>query len=197
MNHLAHALLAECSATSVAGQFLGDFVKGRPEGRYPADLVAGIRLHRRLDAYTDAHPAVRRAVRRLPAARRRFGRVALDLAFDHFLARDWRERTPAEFAAFRARIYAALHARRDAMPAHARRVVAAMSRDDWFLAYADWAGVAAALAGMSRRLSRPNPLAECSTDLRHAAPALEADFRAFWPEAVAHARRLVAAAPRA
>lgn len=183
-------ILAEDSATSIAGNFLGDFVKGRPEGRFPPALVAGIRVHRSLDVYTDSHPAVRRAVQRLPQARRRFGRIALDLAFDHFLARCWQAEEPATFRAFRGRIYARLQADTAAMPPRAQRVAAVMAAEDWFLAYARWDGIGDALAAMSRRLSRPNPLAETIHDLRQVETGLATDFAAFWPDIRAHARTL-------
>lgn len=181
-------ILAEDSATSIAGNFLGDFVKGQPEGRFPPAIVTGIRLHRSLDVYTDSHPAVRRAVRRLPLARRRFGRIALDLAFDHFLARCWQAEAPATFRAFRGRIYARLEADAAAMPPCAQRVAAVMAAEDWFLGYAHWDGIADALAAMSRRLSRPNPLAETIHDLRDAESGLADDFATFWPDIRAYAR---------
>lgn len=194
MNHLAHLLLADGSPESILGNFLGDFAKGRPEGRYPPAIVRGIRLHRRLDAFTDAHPAVQRAVARLPTVRRRFAWVAVDMAFDHFLARDWQCRAADEFAAFRRHVYAVLRARSDLMPPRARQMLPAFTTDDWLRTYAHWDGLAGALAGMGRRLSRPNALARTATDLAAVHTAIEEDFHAFWPDvhdrAVRENRRL-------
>ena len=188
MNYLGHLLLADDTPESILGNFLGDFVKGRPEGRYPAPVVAGIRLHRRIDCYTDEHPRVRQAMDRVDDSRRRYAGIAVDMAFDHFLARDWQTRDPAGFAAFRTGIYDLLLAHAGAMPERARRMLPSFTGDDWLGSYADFDGVCFALERMSRRLSRPNRLAETSADIGAAYDELAADLEAFWPDARSYAR---------
>lgn len=194
MNYLAHLALADGSDDSIVGNFLGDFVKGRPEGRFAPAVVRGIRLHRRLDTYTDTHPVVIRAVGRLPREHRRVAWIAVDMAFDHFLARDWSRYQSRDFAAFREHAYAVLGARMDIMPPRARRITPRLIDGDWLGSYAEIEGVADALQNMSRRLSRPNALAETADDIRCAYDGLESDFHAFWPDAkdfaAAEARRL-------
>ncbi len=188
MNYLAHLLLAGDDADAVVGNFLGDFVKGRPEGRFPDAVVRGIRLHRRLDVFTDHHPAMQRSIATLPASRRRFAGIALDIAFDHILARDWQAANARGFDEFRHRVYTILNARAAEMPPRACRVSHAMRRDDWLMAYAGEAGVASALTGMSRRLSRPNPLADMAADIFRHIDTIEAEFQPFWRDVQAQAR---------
>lgn len=182
MNHLAHLLLADGSPESIIGNFLGDFAKGRPEGRFPPAVVRGIRLHRRLDVFTDSHPAMLSAVEQLPRARRRYAGIAIDMALDHILARDWHARDATGFTAFRRHVYAVLQAQNHLLTPRARRIVPALAGDDWLLAYAQWRGINQALNGMSRRLSRPSPLAMMSDDLAAAWPAIEAGLHTFWPQ---------------
>lgn len=188
MNYLAHLLLADDSPEAILGNFLGDFVKGRPEGRYPGAVVCGIRLHRRIDGYTDRHPDVCRAVRRIDDSRRRYAGIAVDMAFDHFLARDWEASDPAGFAAFRRRVYTILRAHADEMPETAQRMLPSFTDHDWLASYADFDGVCFALARMSSRLSRPNHLAETAGDIGAAYDELAADFRSFWPDVRTFAR---------
>ncbi|MDZ7828256.1 MAG: ACP phosphodiesterase [Halofilum sp. (in: g-proteobacteria)] len=188
MNYLAHLLLADDTPESILGNFLGDFVKGRPEGRYPDAVVAGIRLHRRVDVYTDGHSRVCTAVRRVAPERRRFAGIAVDMAFDHFLARDWQARDADGFAAFRRRVYDVLNARAEDMPERAQRMLPSFTGDDWLASYADFHGICFALARMSRRLSRPNALAETSRDLDRHYRDMEADLAVFWPDVQAFAR---------
>ena len=201
VNYLAHLCLSDGSPESIVGNFLGDFVKGRPEGRYPNPIVRGIRLHRAVDTYTDSHPAVGRAIARVAPARRRFAGIAVDMAFDHFLARHWEHTDPAGFAAARAHAYAVLHARSDVLPDRLQRILPSLAGDDWLHSYTELDGVCFALARMSRRLSRPNRLAETATDLRRHYADLQADFEAFWPDARAFAtaeqRRLARMLPGA
>lgn len=199
MNYLAHLCLADGSPDSIVGNFLGDFVKGRPEGRYPDTVVRGIRLHRAVDTYTDAHPAVRRAMTRIDASRRRYAGIAVDMAFDHFLARRWQLDDPAAFAATRNHAYAVLRARAGMLPERLQRILPSLAGDDWLGSYAELDGIAFALERMSQRLRRANPLADTALDIERRYEALQSDFEAFWPDvrafAVAEQRRLARVLP--
>ena len=59
MNYLAHLHIAEHTQTSFLGNFLGDFIKGNPEGQFNPGVVSGIRLHRFVDSYIDGHPLIK------------------------------------------------------------------------------------------------------------------------------------------
>ncbi|MCZ8217567.1 MAG: DUF479 domain-containing protein, partial [Cyclobacteriaceae bacterium] len=48
------------------GNFIGDFVKGRQHYQHmPEKVIAGIELHRIIDAFTDSHPVVSNSKKRL------------------------------------------------------------------------------------------------------------------------------------
>jgi acyl carrier protein phosphodiesterase len=61
MNYLAHAYLSFGIAEITVGNMISDEVKGRRILDYPLEIQHGIRLHRIIDAFTDAHPATREA----------------------------------------------------------------------------------------------------------------------------------------
>ncbi len=199
MNYLAHLCLADGSPASIAGNLLGDFVKGRPEGRFAPAVVRGIRLHRAIDRFTDDHPVVRRAAGRIDPQRRRYAGIAIDMAFDHFLARSWSESDPAGFAATRRHAYAVLQARQSELPERLQTILPRLAGDDWLGSYAQFDNVAHALERMSLRLRRPNALAATAGDIERHYDTLEADFHAYWPEArafaVAEQRRLARLLP--
>ena len=71
------------------GGMLGDFVRGTPDPALPGGVIAGIRLHRAIDVYTDAHPQVLAAKALLQPPYRRYAGILLDMWFDHCLARDF------------------------------------------------------------------------------------------------------------
>ena len=52
MNFLAHLHIAQHCNSNLAGNLLGDFVKGDPNKHYSDSLSDGIRLHRFVDSYT-------------------------------------------------------------------------------------------------------------------------------------------------
>lgn len=142
---------------------MGDFVRGRLQGRFPQAIESGIRLHRHIDAFTDRHPAVRRSRARLPPSWRRYGGILLDVFYDHFLAREWEQRHPEPLERFAERVYARLEAEHDHLDARLQVVAPRLKEHNVLVAYRDRAGVARALASLSRRLSRPNPLGQAIT----------------------------------
>ena len=91
MNYLAHLHLGGPQPGQLLGSLYGDFVKGVLAGRYAPDIEAAIRLHRRIDVFTDAHPQVLAARARFPLERRRYSGILLDLFFDHCLACHWED----------------------------------------------------------------------------------------------------------
>jgi acyl carrier protein phosphodiesterase len=199
VNYLAHLCLADGSPDSIAGNLLGDFVKGNPDGRFAPAVVRGIRLHRAVDTFTDGHPLVHRAMGRIAPERRRYAGIAIDMAFDHFLARAWNACDPDAFNATRQHAYAVLLARRDELPERLQAILPSLTGNDWLGAYARFDGIAGALERMSARLSRPNALGETGQDIAQAYDALEQDFLDFWPAcrtfAAAEQRRLARLLP--
>src|SRR5690606_2793910 len=121
MNYLAHAWLARHGDDAILGALLGDFVHGQatlPD--WPPVVRAEIVRHRRIDRYTDDHPAVV-AARALFGGLRRYAGIVLDVYFDHRLARDWTRWNHAlagdvPLEDFTARVYRVLARHRDALP---------------------------------------------------------------------------------
>ncbi len=182
MNHLAHLRLAAPDPDEMVGQVLADFVTAGAIPAFAPAIQAGIRRHQRIDAYTDGHPVVARARRRMRPPNRRFAGVFLDLFFDHFLAREWRVygdgRPLEEFADF---CYGVLRDRR-ALPAPRYGLaIDAMRRDNWLVGYADLAVVDRVCRAVSRRFPRKNPLASGAQILRNDYEAFRGDFGAFFP----------------
>jgi acyl carrier protein phosphodiesterase len=196
LNHLAHALVAVRAGGSIVGNLMGDFVKGDPAaGPLPDEILEGIRLHRRVDAFTDAHPATARSLLRFRPRFRRWGGVLTDIFYDHVLALRWDELGEGTLRGFADRVYGELERARHAVPLPERmqRFLDYMRAADLLAAYAEVEGVDRALQGLARRVRRPNPLGEGVEELERAAPGFEADFRELLPdllrEAQAHAGR--------
>lgn len=89
MNYIAHIHLGQASGTSLVGNFLGDFIKGRDLSYLAQDIRLGVQLHRRIDSYTDTHPDIQLLKEEFPSPIRRMSGVILDVYFDHLLMRNW------------------------------------------------------------------------------------------------------------
>jgi acyl carrier protein phosphodiesterase len=89
LNYLAHLYLAREHDALLLGGFLGDFVKGRLTGQRPSKIEAGIQLHRNIDAFTDTHSITLASRNRFPSSTRRMAGIAVDIIYDHLLAKNW------------------------------------------------------------------------------------------------------------
>ena len=186
MNYLAHLHLGGDAPAQLLGSLYGDFVKGPLDGRWPADIEAAIALHRRIDAFTDSHPLQARARARFPAARRRVAGMLLDLFFDHCLARDWPQYHPQPLQQFTERFYRVLVAEPQ-LPGHLQVIAPRMAAQDWLGSYRDFAVLQPVIAGMQRRLSRPQLLDGSLAELERLYEPLSEDFAAFYPALMAFA----------
>ena len=187
MNYLAHLHLGGAQPAQLLGSLYGDFVKGPLGGRYAPEVEAAIRLHRRIDAFTDRHPQVRLAVARFPAERRRYAGILLDLFFDHCLARHWDDYADEPLAGFSARVYRVLDAEPQ-LPGRLAQIAPRMAAQDWLGSYREFAVLEQVIGGMSRRISRPQMLAGAMGELERLYQPLSDDFRAFYPQLQAFAR---------
>jgi len=182
MNHLAHALLAGADEARVLGGVLGDFVRGAPDPALPQGVREGISLHRAIDGYTDRHPEVLAARALFEPPYRRYAGIALDMWFDHLLARDFARWSPLPLAGFSAGLRGLLRREDALLPSTARRFAQYMQANDLPAAYADPAVLDRALAGIGQRLQRDNPLGRMLPVLQELDAPLQARFEAFFPQ---------------
>lgn len=180
MNYLAHLHLGGPQPAALLGSLYGDFVKGLLQGYWSAEIEAAIRLHRRIDAFTDAHPLVRRAKERFPQARRRYAGILLDVFFDHCLARHWADYAQEPLPVFAARVYATL-ASEAQLPDRLALIAPRMAEQDWLGSYRDFAVLERVVASLQRRLVRPDALAGALAELERLYEPLTLDFLEFYP----------------
>ena len=154
MNYLAHLHLGGQQPQQLLGSLFGDFVNGRLDGRFPAQLEAAITLHRRIDAFTDSHPLVLTALARFPAERRRYAGIILDVFFDHCLARHWQDYADLPLRQFTAQVYRVLAAE-PALQGRFAQIAPYKAADDWWGSYREFVVLEQVFNGIARRLSRP------------------------------------------
>ncbi|WP_338877085.1 ACP phosphodiesterase [Spirosoma sp. SC4-14] len=193
MNILAHGYLSDRNDGFLTGNFIGDFIKGDPASprhKLRTEEVAGVRLHRAIDSFTDAHPAVA-AVRELLHPRcHKYAGVAVDVFFDHFLARQFEPLTGETLDDFTAFFYAALRQLSLRFPASAVRMLDGMIRYDWISNYQTFDGIDRSLNGIARRTAFPSGLDTAIIDLERYYGQINSQFLQFWPELVEHASQV-------
>ena len=187
MNFLAHCLLAWPGQGWIAGGVLGDFVKGRVPESLPAELCAGIRLHRRLDTFCNHLVDMKPSIARFGLELRRAAPVLLDIVADYCLALAWQRYAEVPLAEFTAEVYADLRRFDAYVPDGGRPFVKRMIDTDLLARYAEPAVRDRALAYiLSRlRLAHLNPTLASLLDAQ--LPAFVEDFHEYYPKLQAFA----------
>ncbi|MEJ2500783.1 MAG: acyl carrier protein phosphodiesterase, partial [Campylobacterales bacterium] len=150
---------------------------------------AGLAMHGRIDAFTDAHPHVAKSKARLQGKKYLKG-VVVDLVYDHLLVKHWPEYSRVGIDDFLQIFYQeANDAVRD-YPDEAQDFVRRVIDNDILNSYGTLEGLETAFLRIDRRLSaRLLERESCSEYLplvKEEIAGLEADFRQFFPELAAH-----------
>ena len=185
MNYLAHIYLARQSDLAMLGGLLGDFAKADVSGKFGREVEREILIHRKVDAYTDSHPVVREALQQFDPARRRFAGIALDVFYDHVLARDWQQYSDTPLPEFSRNFYRVLADNVTLLPERLAGMAPYMIKQDWLTSYREYSEVEVAVNRLSQRLSRSGDLMrDCLLDLREHYALFCDGFHAFFPDLI-------------
>ena len=140
MNFLAHSYLS-FSEEQLVGNMIADFVKNRDVARLPESIQKGIKLHRAIDTFTDAHPLIHEAKASFRPLVRLYSGAFVDVAFDYFLANDTTENSQREWQEHSQRVYAVLRRYEEFLPEVFKKVLDKMQQDDWLYNYRNEWGI--------------------------------------------------------
>ena len=186
MNYLAHLHIAEHTQTSLLGNFLGDFVKGNPSGQFTEEIVQGIHLHRFVDSYTDSHPLTKSIKPLFKKELRRFSPIALDMFWDHCLAKHWSDFHASSLSEFSRRSQVTIASESSklsqSLPAQFEKVSALVWQGKWFEHYRELKNIDFALQRIASRRPRMTPLADTFVTLGEHYEQLSEIFFKLYPD---------------
>lgn len=153
MNYLGHAVLSFGDGAVLTGNLIGDHVKGKLAlEQFPEDIRRGILLHRRIDEFTDLHPASQRAKIFFRGDYGLYSGAVVDSLYDHFLANDPRHFSSEEHLLnFANNTYDLVSAHEEFFPEPFRNYFPYMRSQNWLYHYRTLAGMKKSLAGLHRR----------------------------------------------
>src|SRR5687768_18295843 len=151
MNYLAHAYLSYKQPHILVGNMISDFIKGSQKSVYAVSIQKGIELHRAIDSFTDDHPATARAKNIFRPYYRLYSGPIMDIIYDHFLANDENEFTPASLLQFSTEVYQTLEDETVHLPTHFLMVLTYMKTENWLYHYRTREGIQKSIRGLVRR----------------------------------------------
>lgn len=192
MNFLAHCALAHDAAEHwqvdasartalLAGAVIGDFIKGPVPDRWPADLRAGVRLHRRIDAITAREASLSSVFPAFGSSLRRYAPILLDLLCDYSLCRQWHHFYEFELPQFSQECYAALTTYQAYLPSRGQRFSQYLQQEDLLTHYDQWHVVSQGTGSVLRRLGMESRQEEVMTAMHAAREATDQAMQAAYP----------------
>lgn len=161
----------------------GDFVKGSDLHEFRPEIQYGIRLHRKIDHYIDNHPGVNELSHNLYGELPRISSIAIDLFFDHLLARNWPEFHNVPLEQFVSNFFEHSVIQTDYPRTKFWWVLDKMRKGKWIENYREHTGLKFACEGLSRRISFPNELHHAPSIFLKRETEIENCFRQYMKDA--------------
>jgi acyl carrier protein phosphodiesterase len=182
MNFLAHIFLSEKDENLMLGNFIADMVKGKQIERFSNEVVRGIKLHRKIDEYTDTHPVVSRSKDRIRKKYRHYAGVVVDMYYDHYLAKYWDDYSQEPLETFVRSAYNVLMKNYVMLPKRAKFILPIMIGSNWLVNYADLKSFKRHMEGIARRTDFESGMEHAVEDLKLYYDDFKKDFEEFFPQ---------------
>lgn len=184
MNYLSHLYFGRKTDASLVGNLLGDFIKGNQQSlleQFPKQVVEGILMHRKIDKFTDSHPCFHESKILLSSHLVKFAGIAVDVFFDHFLAKHWSkygEKSLEEFVqATHTRLMDHPEWHSEEMKDNLPRII----QNEVLLSYLEKDGIKLALERIATRSKNLSALPEAYDDFIRNYEEFEKIFHDFFP----------------
>lgn len=192
MNYLAHAYLSFGEPQLLVGNMISDYVKGKKQFDYPPGIQQGIRLHRAIDTFTDAHDITRQAKEYFRKDYRLYSGAFVDVVYDHFLATDEScFPTEADLLATASFAYKTLQENIECLPERFQPMLPYMKTQNWLYNYRFNHGIEKSLAGVVRRSKYLEESAKAFSIFENNYEALKHCYQLFFPELKAMAENFI------
>jgi acyl carrier protein phosphodiesterase len=182
MNYLAHAYLSFGDPELLVGNMISDFVKGKAQFDYPPRIQQGIRLHRAIDSFTDAHIATKEAADIFHAEYRLYSGAFIDIVYDHFIATDAGLFPGNRLESFAAEVYGQLEKYYHQFPPRFRQMFPYMQNQNWLVGYRSREGIYQSFGGLARRAKYIADIKPAFVLFEQHYEALLNCYRSFFPD---------------
>ena len=192
LNYIAHIHIGSHTKTNLLGNFLGDFVKGSQLQYLPFEIEQGIRLHRRIDVFTDSHPFIIELKKNFPRDIRRMAGVIIDIYFDYLLMRTWERYSNTHFDIIFSNFYQQLEQFSLPNNTHFNQQAERLKIHQWLNQYMNIETCFQAFVSIENRLKNRVLFAtEAQFFLLQHSNQLESSFQQFYPECLDHGLKFV------
>ena len=162
----------------------GDYIKGRNYDYLPPLLQKGVHLHRTIDDFIDHHPVVVDLLHQLYADLPKIAGIAVDLYFDHLLARNWTSFHKESLRDFTNAFYNTPLEHEEHFTLEFQYMISKMKEFDWLYEYRKHEGLIKSCTGLSKRISFENVLGKAPEVFLEKESIIEEAFNNYMKDAI-------------
>ena len=192
MNFLAHIYLSGDDEAITIGNFIADGIKGKRYRKFPQQIQKGILLHRAIDSYTDSHLIFKQSTKRLHENYSHYSGVIVDILYDHFLAKNWKDYHDMPLDDYVENFYEMLRNNFEVLPTRIQRMMPYMISDNWLLSYATIPGISKILNQMNVRTKGISKMNFAVLELEEFYTEFEEEFISFFAELIDYSKNKLA-----
>ena len=163
MNYLGHIYFSFDDLDMMYANLHGEFIKGNSYTTQPKAIQDGVKLHRFIDHTIDTHPAVRELLHELYPTLPKVSSVAVDLYFDHLLAKYWNRFHSSNLEHYLETFYAFESDLTPHFHINFIEQIKRMRQIKWLSHYKKHEGLIKMCAGVGSRFSFPHSLNDAPT----------------------------------
>lgn len=182
LNFLAHLYLSESCPKIMIGNFIADHIKGNQFTHLDPKIQLGIKLHRQIDTYTDTHEITKRSKRRLHKRYGLFAGIVIDIFYDHYLAKNWKNYSAIPLKIYVNSVYNLVNSYKEILPEKTVQMIPYMVKYNWLYNYKYKEGIKSVLEGMNKRTNKIGQIDLAINDLRILDKDFEIDFESFFDD---------------
>lgn len=189
MNYLAHIYLSGDDTKVMLGNFMADSIKGKDFLKYEEGIQRGILLHREIDTFTDAHPIVMESKKRFHPILHHYSGVAVDVLYDHVLAKNWSEYHKQKLDKYVNDVYQTLTDHKEFLTKNVQNFLPIMIEYNWLVNYKNIDGIDQILKQMNRRIKNRVDLSAAVSVMRKHQNEFDQEFKHFFEDMRNHVKK--------
>lgn len=184
MNYLAHAYFSNNNEGLLLGNFMADHIRGNQFDHLSEDIREGIYLHRKIDEFTDKHPAFKSSKRHFYNGFERYSGVLVDIYFDHLLADNFSNYHPQSLSEFTEGVYKIYKNNNHLMPEGSNQFLSYVLSNNIYNAYGKIEGIQKVLFHLSHRINHGVMLDDSVQLFKQNEAQLKENFEIFMQDAI-------------
>jgi acyl carrier protein phosphodiesterase len=151
MNYLAHSFLSRRIPGLVIGNFIADHI-GNNFRDYPPEVIEGVKLHRRIDTFTDTHEKFKESKRIFYKGYEKYSGILVDIYFDHLLAKNFEKFSEISLLDYASEVYSIYDLHKQILPQSSLHFLDYVLENNIYNAYASEEGIERVLFHLSHRI---------------------------------------------